>query len=84
MRPKPVIATATSTENTEIFGVNLSETLIKNQGTTDCVIDFDSAISAGSYLLEAGEVLSIAWPFTTLYYKTASGTTTLYIIKIFQ
>lgn len=74
----------TSSENTHLIGVGMKELHIKNQGTTDCQVGFDEAISDDSYLLEAGETITIEFPIIRLYFKTASGTTTLYIIKLLQ
>ena len=55
--------------------------LVKNTGSTDCSIDFDREISADSYLLEVGEVITVEdRPFKRLFYKTASSTTTLYTV----
>jgi hypothetical protein len=73
----------TSTENTKLFGTNYQLLHIKNQGSTDCQIDFDQAVSDDSYLLEAGEALTITnYAVIRLHFKTASGTTTLYTLVL--
>ena len=74
----------TSSENTHLMGVGIREVHIKNQGVTDCQIEFDGAVSTDSYLLEAGETLSVEHPVIRLHFKTASGTTTLYVLKLTQ
>ena len=84
-RPITTQLAVASTENTHQIGSGLKSILIKNQGTTDCYIEFDRVIdTARSYLLEAGEAVTIESPFIRLYFKTASGTTTLYLLKILQ
>lgn len=85
MRPKPVKLSATTSEKTEQLGPALRGVLIKNIGTTDCYIDFDNAIDTdNSYVLESGEHLTVEWDFIQLHYQTASGTTTLHLIKVIQ
>jgi len=74
------LISVTSTENTELFGSGVKGILIKNQGATDCIIEFDKAIDSNSYLLEAGETLSLDHPVIRLHFKTASSTTSLYVI----
>lgn len=80
-RPTPLKLTVTTAEANTNFGVGITAIHVKNQGNTDCLIDFDNATSANSYLLEAGETLFLENRFIRLYYKTNVGTTTLYIIK---
>ena len=79
---KPVKQTVTSTENTLLLGAGLSSVLIKNQGANDVLIDFDKVIDSDSYLLEAGEVLEIGASVIYISFKTASSTSTLYLIKV--
>lgn len=56
---------------------------IKNEGSTDCQIEFDGAVTANSYLLESGEALTITnYAVIRLHFKTASGTTTLYTLVL--
>ena len=80
-RPQPVKLTATTTEAVEYYGDGLEAVHIKNQGNEDCLIDFDNAISANSYLLEAGEVICFESRFLRLHYKASANTTVLYTIK---
>lgn len=73
----------TSSENTHLYGIGYQMLHIKNEGDTDCQIDFDKAISDDSYLLEAGEALTIVnYPVIRLHFKTATGTTTLYTLVL--
>ena len=73
MRPKGQVINVTSSEDSTVMG-RIQGVYIKNQGSTDCQIEPDVAISADSYLLEAGETLWIGYPFVKLFHKTASGT----------
>ena len=85
MRPKPLQLTATSVEKTEQFGPGLRVVLIKNVGSNNVYIDFESTVDTGTaYLLEAGETLTIEYDFVRLHYKTSLGTSTLHVIKILQ
>jgi enhancing lycopene biosynthesis protein 2 len=85
MRPKPLQLTATTDEKTEKVGPALRALMIKNVGSNNVYIDFDNAIvTTESYLLEAGETITMEYDFINLYYKTASGTSTLHCIKIVQ
>lgn len=83
--PRPVVLSATTTEQNELFGAGLTGIHIKNIGSQDILLDFDRPISGDSYLLETGEFLDFNLrPFVRLYYKTSSGTSTIHLIKLFQ
>lgn len=84
MRPKPILLTATSTEQEKQLGPALKGVMIKNYGGVDVLVDFDNPITANSYLLEAGETLTINDAFIDLHYKTTSGTSSLYLIRVTQ
>lgn len=84
MRPKPVKATVTTTEDTVLFGSNLRYAYIENTGGTKCQIDFDASISSDSFTLAPGQFIEMGFTFVRMYHKTASGSTTLQIIKIYQ
>jgi hypothetical protein len=84
MRPKPVKLSATTTEATYKLGPSLRSVMIRNDGGSQVYIDFDNPIDTdNSYLMEAGEVLTIEYNFINLHYQ-ATGTATLSIIKIIQ
>lgn len=83
-RPKGIKLSATTTEQSEVIGVGLRALQIKNIGDDDVLIEFDAAINANSYLLQAGEIFTIEHPFITLYYKANASTATLYLIKVIQ
>ncbi len=83
-RPTPKKLTATTTEQNEEFSPQATSMLLKNTGGSDVLLDFDEAINADSYLLEAGEVLIMERPFFRLHYQTSTGTATMYMIKIMQ
>ena len=84
MRPKPFILDVTATEQSEQFGPALRVAMMKNIGSNDVLIDFDNPVHSESYLLEAGETLTIEYDFIRLFYKTASGTSRIHVIKIIQ
>lgn len=85
MRPKPLQLTATTTSQNAQMGPGLRSLLIKNVGANDVYIDFDKDIdSSASYLLEAGETVTLEYDFVKFYYKAASGTSALHLIKIIQ
>lgn len=84
MRPKPLILNASDTEQSEQFGPALKVAMLKNIGANDVLIDFDNPVHEESYLLEAGETLTIEYDFIRLFYKTASGTSRIHVIKIIQ
>lgn len=85
MRPKPLVLTATVTEQSEQFGPALKVAMFKNIGANDVYIDFDNAIDTNTaYVLEAGETLTIEYDFVRLFYKATSGTSRIHVIKIIQ
>lgn len=85
MRPKPLVLNATTTEQTEQFGPALRVAMLKNIGANDVYIDFDNPVDTNnSYVLEAGETLTIEYDFIRLFYKAASGTSRIHVIKIIQ
>lgn len=76
---------ATTDQQIEKIGPALRALMVKNVGANDIYIDFDSAIDTNnSYLLEAGETLTMEYDFINLYYQAASGTSRLHCIKIIQ
>ena len=80
---KPKKISVTTADTIQSMATMASETVIKNIGTTDCYIDFNRAIDTNdSYVLEAGEQLTIEGRFENLHHKTASGTTTIHTISI--
>lgn len=84
MRPKPILLTATQTEQEKQLGPSLRGVMIKNYGGSDVLVDFDNPINENSYLLEAGETLTINDGFIDLHYKTSTGTSSLYLIRVTQ
>lgn len=84
MRPKPVVIAVTSSEDSYQMGVNLRNCHIKNNGADDVLINFDAPTDSNSYLLEAGEQLTVDFPFVKLYYRAVTSTATLYIIRVNQ
>lgn len=85
MRPKPVKLSATTSEQTIQLGPALRSMMLKNNGGSDVYIDFDNAIDTdNSYVLEAGETLTIDYNFINLHYQGVNGTATLYMLKIIQ
>ena len=72
----------TSTEGTQLYGASYRQLHVKNEGATDCQIDFDREVDANSYLLESGEAITIDEAVIRLHFKTASSTTTLYTLAI--
>ena len=75
---------ATSVEQNEQFGPALKAALLKNVGANNVYLDFDNPVTTESYLLEAGETLTIEYDFVRLFYKTNSGTSTIHVLKILQ
>lgn len=84
MRPKPIKIDCTTDEASEKIGPALRALMIKNVGANDVYIDFDNPITAESYVLEAGETMTMEYDFILLYHKAVSGTSTLHGIKIIQ
>lgn len=85
MRPLPRQLSATTTEQTHQVGPGMKALMIKNTGNNDVYVDFDNAIdTSNSYLLEAGETLTLEFGFIDFHYKAVTGTSTLHIIKIIQ
>jgi len=56
--------------------------LIKNAGTADVYISFSGTATANDYPLAPGEVLSIDIDTNKIYYKSSSGTQTIYWITL--
>lgn len=84
MRPKPLILDATTDQQVEKVGPSLRAIMMKNIGANDVLLDFDNDIVAGSYVIEAGETLTLEYDFINLYYKTSGGTSRLHCIKVVQ
>lgn len=85
MRPKPFVITATTDEQLVKIGPGLRALMVKNIGANDVYIDFDNAIDINeSYVLEAGETITIEYGFVNLYYQALSGTSKIHLIKIIQ
>lgn len=85
MRPKPLTVTATTNSQTEKVGPALRALMIKNIGSNSVYIDFDDPIDTNnSYVLEAGETLTMEYDFINLYYQALTGTSKLHLLKIVQ
>lgn len=75
---------ATTTEQVEQVGPACRALMLKNVGSNDVWIDFDKAIDTSeSWLLEAGETMSMDFSFIRLYYKGV-GNSTVHILKVLQ
>lgn len=85
MRPKPLQLTATTSNQSEQMGPGLKAVMIKNIGSNNVYIDFDKTVDTSlSYLMEAGETVTIEHPFVNFHYQAANGTSAMYVIKILQ
>lgn len=84
MRPKPMQLTVTTSEQVEALGPGMRALMLKNVGNNDCWIDFDKAIDESqSYLLEAGETMTMDFGFIRMYYKGV-GATKIHLVKVIQ
>ena len=83
MRIKAQKISVTTSEARSEMATGAKELIIKNQGTVDCLLEFDVAITDNAYLLEAGESLTVESVAQHINYKTESGSTTLYVLKLF-
>jgi len=70
----------TTTSASVSYAVTQATHLIKNIGSTDCFIDFDTAATTSSFPLLAGETRAIDGTADAIHAITAAGTTTLRII----
>lgn len=85
MRPKPFVLNVTTDQQIEKVGPALKALMVKNIGANDVYIDFDNPIDTNnSYVIEAGETLTLEYDFINLYHKGVSGTSRLHLIKIIQ
>ena len=85
MRPKSIQLTATGTVQNVQIGPALRHLVITNEGPADVFVDFDQEVTTSTgYKIPAGGALSGEFNFIRLYYITAGGSATLYLIKVIQ
>lgn len=85
MRPKSIQVSVSDTANSIQLGPSLKNVVITNAGSADVYVDFDNEVTTSTgYLIPAGGSLSGDLNFVRMYYMTASGTATLYLIKVTQ
>jgi len=70
------------TSSDQTYGAGSRSITIYNNGDTDVLIDFDRVTSTNSFLLVVGMTVTIKANFADLHFKTASGTSTLYVISV--
>lgn len=85
MRPKTIQLTATTTAQNQQLGPSLQSLVILNDGAADVYVDFDNdATTTTGYKIPAGGTLSGDFKFINMSYITATGTATLYLIRVTQ
>lgn len=86
---------ATTGDQTYTFTVTPASIHILNQGSNDVQIEYDTAVTADSTYISAGDQFAMSFDFppqtgrvyptlTTLHYKAVASTTTLYLTVLGQ
>lgn len=79
-RKKVTATTADTTHKVISFSRAIT---MYNAGDADVQVEFDTAVSADSFLLANGKALSLpAVEDVTIHFKTASGTATVYVLAV--
>lgn len=80
---KPKKTTVTTTENTILLGTGYRALHMKNAGANDILVGFDKATDSDTYLLTAGEALTLeGYAIIRLHVKTNTGSSPLYTLAI--